>query len=111
MKLKITCPQCGKTYKVEADDFKECAFAKCSECGSLIPVDTPAAPPVQTERDDVQKIHIVKLELPEVTDEWIIRLVKAIKRAYFRMMLPYLIATFILLLLLFVLYVILYNKA
>ena len=70
MKLKITCPQCGKTYKVEADDFKECAFAKCSECGSLIPVETPAAPPVQTERDDLQRVHVVKLELPTVTVEW-----------------------------------------
>ena len=70
MKLKITCPQCGKSYKVEADDFKECAFAKCSECGSLIPVETPAAPPVQTERDDLQRVHVVKLELPRVTFRW-----------------------------------------
>ena len=74
MKLKIICPQCGKSYKVEADDFKECAFAKCSECGSLIPVETPAAPPVQTERDDVQRVHVVKLELPTITFEWMFML-------------------------------------
>ncbi len=67
MKLKIICPQCGKSYKVEADDFKECSFAKCPECGSLIPVERPPAPPAAPVPVQVQ---VVKFELPRVTFRW-----------------------------------------
>jgi DNA-directed RNA polymerase subunit RPC12/RpoP len=67
VKLKIICPQCGKSYKVEADDFKECSFAKCPECGSLIPVERPPASPAAPVPVQVQ---VVKFELPTVTFEW-----------------------------------------
>ena len=69
MKLKIICPQCGKSYKVEADDFKECSFAKCPECGSLIPVEQPSAPASSAAPVPVQ-VQVVKFELPRVTFRW-----------------------------------------
>lgn len=60
-KKKITCPECGKHYEITLEPGKRYTDVEC-ECGAIIPLQNP-----ETE---IQRVHVVKLELPRVTFRW-----------------------------------------
>ena len=64
-KRNITCPQCGKTYEIEVEAGQNYSDLECPECGSTIPLRDPVR-----NADDLQRVHVVKLELPRVTYRW-----------------------------------------
>ena len=94
-KKKIVCPECGKRYEIALEPGKQYTDVEC-ECGAIIPLD-PAA--------GAQHVHVVKLELPEVTLEWAIATLKTFHRAWLYILAPYFIGAVVLL---FVIYIILY---
>ena len=94
-KKKITCPECGKHYEITLEPGKRYTDVEC-ECGAIIPLDPTAG---------AQRVHVVKLELPEVTLEWAISTLKTFSRAWVHIMAPYLIGAVVLF---FLVYLIIY---
>lgn len=85
-KKKITCPECGKRYEIELEPGKRYTDVEC-ECGAIVPLD-PAA--------GAERVHVVKLELPEVTLEWTIATLKTFSRAWLHIVAPYIIGAVVL---------------